>query len=183
MGCAFRALQNAPNHWDKWTMIVGKYASGSDEGPLAVGWTQGNRLRLVAQRLPRPLRFLMVGGAGLATNVILFTIVLMQGVHPLLAGFLALVAATALTWRLNRAFTFDCTGRAQREEAIRYAAVTAAAQSTSYAVFAALASTALMALPQAAIIVGAAVGALVSYNGHRLFAFAPLKSCANGLRS
>jgi len=164
-------------------MIVGKYACGSNGGPLTLGSSQENGLRLVARRLPRPLRFLMVGGVGLAANVILFTIVLIHGVHPLLAGLVAIAAATVLTWRLNRAFTFDSTGRAQREEAIRYAAVTAAAQSTSYAVFAVLASTALIALPQAAVIVGAAVGALVSYNGHRLFAFAPLKSCANALQS
>jgi hypothetical protein len=31
----------------------------------------------------------------------------------------------------------------------------------------------LAVLPQAAIIVGAAIGAVISYNGHRLFAFAP----------
>jgi putative flippase GtrA len=88
-----------------------------------------------------------------------------------------------LTWRLNRAFTFNRSGRAQREEALRYAAVTAAAQSTSYAVFAVLASTALIALPQAAIVLGAAIGALVSYNGHRLFAFAPIKPCGGALHS
>ena len=59
---------------------------------------------------------------------------------------------------------------------MRYAAVTAAAQGTNYAIFAVLAMTVLAALPQAAIIAGAAVGALISYNGHRLFAFAPPKS-------
>ena len=58
---------------------------------------------------------------------------------------------------------------------MRYACVTAVAQSASYLVFAALAVTVLARLPQAAIIAGAAVGALVSYNGHRLFAFAPVQ--------
>jgi hypothetical protein len=37
----------------------------------------------------------------------------------------------------------------------------------------------LASLPQAAILVGAACGAMVSYNGHRLFAFAPVKACAD----
>jgi putative flippase GtrA len=132
-------------------------------------------LRRVAERLPRPFRFLLVGGIGLAFDIALFTILVVCGVNTLLAGFLALVAATVLTWRLNRAFTFDRSGRSQREEAVRYAAVTAIAQGTSYAVFAGLAVTVLTPLPQAAIIVGAAVGALISYNGHRLFAFAPRK--------
>ncbi len=76
----------------------------------------------------------------------------------------SLAAATLVTWRLNRALTFDRSGRHQGEEALRYAAVTAAAQGTSYTVFA--------ALPQAALIAGALAGALISYNGHRLFAFA-----------
>jgi putative flippase GtrA len=56
---------------------------------------------------------------------------------------------------------------------MRYAAVTALAQGTSYAVFAALVLTVFAWLPQAALMSGALVGAFVSYNGHRLFAFAP----------
>jgi putative flippase GtrA len=94
------------------------------------------------------------------------------------AGFAALVAATALTWRLNRAFTFDAAD-AKSNEAMRYAVVTAVAQGTSYLVFAVLVSGVLASLPQAAILVGAACGAMVSYNGHRLFAFAPVKACAD----
>jgi len=78
-----------------------------------------------------------------------------------------------VTWRLNRALTFDPSNRHPGEEAMRYAAVTAVSQGTSYAVFAALVLTAFASLPQAALFTGAAAGALVGYNGHRLFAFAP----------
>ena len=131
------------------------------------------RARSLAALLPRPFRFLAVGGLGLAANIVLFSIAWMFGVPSLTAGLLALVAATVLTWRLNRTFTFDRSGRRQREEAMRYAAITAVAQGTSYAVFAVLAMTVLAVLPQAAIMVGAAIGAVISYNGHRLFAFAP----------
>jgi putative flippase GtrA len=130
--------------------------------------------------LPQPLRFVAVGSLGLATNIAVFTIVWMLGVPSLTAGLLALVTATLLTWRLNRAFTFDRTGRPQREEAMRYAVVTAVAQGTSYAAFVVLALTVLVRLPQAAIVAGAAVGALISYNGHRLFAFAPCHADASG---
>jgi len=133
--------------------------------------------------LPRPFRFLLVGGIGLVFDIALFTVLVLCGINTLIAGFFALVAATVLTWRLNRAFTFDRSGRSQRDEAMRYAAVTAVAQGTSYAVFAGLALTVLAQLPQAAIIVGAAVGALISYNGHRLFAFAPRKGTQSGAQS
>jgi putative flippase GtrA len=130
--------------------------------------------------LPQPLRFVAVGSLGLATNIAVFTIVWMLGVPSLTAGLLALVTAKILTWRLKSAFTFDRTGRPQREEAMRYAVVTAVAQGTSYAVFVVLALTVLVRLPQAAIVAGAAVGALISYNGHRLFAFAPCHADASG---
>ncbi len=135
--------------------------------------TLNERIRALAALLPRPLRFLAVGGIGLGADIALFTIAWMLGVPAIAAGLLALIAATVLTWRLNRVFTFDRSGRSLTEEAVRYAVVTTVAQGTSYAVFVVLVLTVLARLPQLAIIIGAAVGALISYNGHRLFAFAP----------
>ena len=159
-------------------MIVKLASSGAGPAGAGFGWP-----RVGTHRLSPLLRFLLVGGVGLVADIALFTLMLILGLHSLLAGLAALVAATVLTWRLNRIFTFKRTGRAQRDEAVRYAAVTAAAQSTSYIVFAILASTVFAGVPQVAILVGAGVGAVVSYNGHRLFAFAPLKPCAGTLRS
>ena len=159
-------------------MIVKLASSGAGPAGAGFGWP-----RVGTHRLSPLLRFLLVGGVGLVADIALFTLMLILGLHPLLAGLAALVAATVLTWRLNRIFTFKRTGRGQRDEAVRYAAVTAAAQSTSYIVFAILASTVFASVPQVAILVGAGVGAVVSYNGHRLFAFAPLKPCAATPRS
>jgi putative flippase GtrA len=133
-------------------------------------------LRVLAEYLPRPLRFLAVGGLGLATDICVFTILIGYAPRPLLMRLFSLAAATLVTWRLNRALTFDQSGRRQRDEAVRYATVTAVAQGTSYAVFAALVLTVFGWLPQAALLVGAVAGALIAYNGHRLFAFAPRAS-------
>jgi putative flippase GtrA len=130
-------------------------------------------LRVIAETLPRPFRFLGVGALGLTTDICVFTLLMGFAPRPLLMRLFSLAAATLVTWRLNRALTFDRSGRRQGDEALRYATVTAAAQGTSYAIFSALVLTVLGTLPQAAIVVGAAVGALVAYNGHRLFAFAP----------
>src|SRR5262245_331897 len=165
---------------DMGRMTDGKFACLDGDRSLAARPDASSGWRMLLARLPRPLRFLGVGGLGLSFDLVLFTIMFMQGVPALVAGFLAQVAATVLTWRLNRAFTFDRSGRHQGEEAVRYAAVTAVAQGTSYAVFAGLVLTVLAALPQAAIVVGAAVGALIAYNGHRLFAFAPRKPSPRG---
>jgi len=133
---------------------------------------RGDPLRALAECLPRPFRFLGVGAVGLTTDSCVFTILMGFAPRPLLMRLFSLAAATLVTWRLNRALTFDESGRHQGEEALRYAAVTAVSQGTSYAVFAALVLTVFAWLPQAAIVIGAAIGAVVAYNGHKLFAFA-----------
>jgi putative flippase GtrA len=131
---------------------------------------------LIERLLPRPLRFLGVGALGLITDFSVFTILIGYAPRPLLMRLVSIAAATIVTWRLNRALTFDRSGRRQGDEAARYAIVTATAQGTSYAVFAALVLTLLGAMPQVALLIGAVGGALVAYNGHRLFAFAPRKT-------
>jgi len=132
-------------------------------------------LRALVERLPRPLRFIAVGCIGLATDLCVFTLITVYVPYPLAVRLISLAVATLVTWRLNRAITFARSHRAQHEEAVRYAIVTAVAQGTSYAIFATLVLTLLGALPHVALMCGAAVGAVVSYNGHRLFAFAPRK--------
>jgi len=145
----------------------------SVETDLAADTPARDPFRALAEYLPRPLRFLGVGAVGLTTDLCVFTILIGYAPRPLLMRLFSLAAATLVTWRLNRALTFDRSGRQPGEEAMRYAAVTAASQGTSYAVFATLVLTVFMGLPQAALVAGAAVGAIVGYNGHRLFAFAP----------
>jgi len=130
-------------------------------------------VRRAVEVLPRPLRFLGVGGLGLITDLAIFTIIIAHAPHPLLARLVSLAVATLVTWRLNRALTFDCSGRRPADEAIRYAAVATAAQAISYAVFAILIITILAAMPQLAVLIGAVAGALVSYSGQALFAFRP----------
>ena len=75
--------------------------------------------------LPRPIRFLGVGGLGLITDLAVFTAIIGHGVPPLAARLVSLAVATLVTWRLNRALTFDRSGRRPADEAMRYAAVAA----------------------------------------------------------
>jgi putative flippase GtrA len=131
-------------------------------------------LALVA-RLPRPLRFLGVGAIGLTTDVGVLTLLLAYSPRPLVMRLFSLGAALFVTWQLNRLVTFDRSGRRPAEELLRYTAVAIVAQSASYAVYAALVLTVPAVLPQAAAVAGAVVGAVIAYNGHRLFAFAPRK--------
>jgi putative flippase GtrA len=153
---------------------------GTERGnaPLGVSCAaaESDPFRRLADRLPRPLRFLGVGAIGLLTDLAVFTAIFASIGRPLVVRLVSIGVATFVTWRLNRALTFDRSGRRQFEEAARYAVVTAIAQGTSYAVFAVLVLAVLGSIPQAALVTGAAVGAIVSYNGHRLFAFAPVPS-------
>jgi putative flippase GtrA len=137
-----------------------------------------DRVRKFFEILPRPLRFLAVGAVGLLTDLSVFTMLTLHWPQPLLTRLVSLAVATLVTWRLNRALTFERSHRLQIEEAVRYAAVSATAQAASYVVFAALVLTILARLPQAAVLVGAVVGAGLSYNGHRLFAFRPHRPAA-----
>jgi putative flippase GtrA len=130
-------------------------------------------IRKFFEVLPRPIRFLAVGGLGLITDLAVFTAIIAHSANPLAARAVSLAVATLVTWRLNRALTFDRSGRRPADEAIRYATVAAAAQALSYAVFAVFVVTVLGTIPQLAVLIGAAAGALVSYSGQAIFAFRP----------
>jgi putative flippase GtrA len=146
----------------------------SGDASLAAG--RADRLLLLAQYLPRPLRFLGVGTLGLVTDLSVFTAFAAHDLHPLLARLISLAAATLVTWRLNRALTFDRSHRHQAKEAVRYVAVTVTAQGASYAIFAALILALPAWRPQAALLIGAVAGAVIAYCGHRFFVFAPRRS-------
>jgi putative flippase GtrA len=148
-----------------------EFGAAADATPAHAGGH--DPVRRFVEVLPRPLRFLGVGGLGLITDLAIFTLLIAQVPHPLLARLVSLAVATLVTWRLNRALTFDRSGRRPADEAIRYAAVAVAAQALSYAVFAVLIITMPAAMPQLAVLVGAVTGALVSYGGQTLFAFRP----------
>lgn len=137
-----------------------------------------DRMRRLIEGLPRPVRFLGVGGIGLVTDLGIFTLILAHHPQPLLARLISLAIATIVTWRLNRALTFDRSGRHSADEAMRYALVAAGTQALSYALFAILVVAAFGAQPQLAVLVGAATAALFSYSGQALFTFRPLPLAA-----
>jgi putative flippase GtrA len=163
-------------------MPAGEFSYSGTDVDRAYRSLETDKIRQLANRLPRPLRFLAVGGLGITTDIGFFTLFASHGADALVARALSLGVATLVTWRLNRHLTFERSGRNQSSEALRYFAVTVTAQATSYAVFALLVISIIPTLPQLAIIVGAAIAALVSYNGHRLIAFAPPKSSSRGPR-
>ena len=154
-------------------MRVSPVEFGAAGGATSAHADAADPVRRLVEILPRPFRFLGVGGLGLVTDLAVFTLVIGQGLNPLVARLVSLAAATLVTWRLNRALTFDRSGRHAADEAMRYAAVAGFAQAVSYTAFAVLVMTVCAAVPQLAVLIGAGVGALVSYFGQALFAFRP----------
>src|SRR6187402_519122 len=99
--------------WGKsGTRMLGRRQSQGRMSVSAVEYGRGAGASLVShyggfagaflQRVPRPIRFLGVGGFGLFTDILVFSLLLFSGVPPLLARAILLVLATAVTWRLNR---------------------------------------------------------------------------------
>ncbi len=106
--------------------------------------TGAGRARALAERLPRPLRFIVVGASGSSTDLCVFTVIAGFGHHPLaVAAGLARGRDAGHLAAQPRAHLRRAAAGAQPDEAMRYAAVTAVAQGTSYAVFAALVLTVL----------------------------------------
>lgn len=158
-------------------MRISPLESGAAEATAPGATVIDDPVRALFEVLPRPIRFLGIGGLGLLVDLAIFTLVVAHEPHPLVARLASLAVATLVTWRLNRALTFERSGRRPADEALRYAAVAAAAQAVSYGVFAALIVALPNAVPQFALVAGAAGGALVSYAGQALFAFRP-RQCA-----
>ena len=126
----------------------------------------------VARAVPRPLRFVMVGGSGVVVNLVAFA-----GLHgagaaavPAAAGAFAAALANNFWW--NRAWTFSarCAGTARRHAA-RFLTVSAGAFSvTAFAVSVARAEGAALLVAEAVAI---AVAAPLSYAANRAWTFAP----------
>jgi putative flippase GtrA len=128
-------------------------------------------------RTPKGLfRFWSVGMVGLASHTMVFTVLFKVDVPRSAAWFCGLVVATLVTCQLNRRLTFIATGRPRRAEIIRYALVTAAAQTISYSIFLLTCTFATKIAPTFAVIVGAAVATFFSYAGQRDFTSAPHKA-------
>ena len=89
--------------------------------PVALAIEQSDWLRRRIEILPRPIRFLGVGGIGLLTDLSVFTAIPMHTAHPIAARCVSLAIATLVTWRLNRALTFDAerAAAARRGDALR----------------------------------------------------------------
>jgi hypothetical protein len=71
-------------------MTAGKFIYDRDDADLALALVETDKVRLLAQRLPRPLRFLTVGALGLVTDIGFFKLAASFGAHSTVARALSL---------------------------------------------------------------------------------------------
>jgi len=121
-------------------------------------------------RLVRILTFAAVGAAGFAVDAGLTETGAALGFDPRKARVLAVLAAIACTYALNRRFTF-AAGRGRPTRGLIYLLVSLAAIAINYAAFFAL----MTAWPQLRPVIGVAAGALVgmgvNYYGYSRWVF------------
>jgi putative flippase GtrA len=123
--------------------------------------------------LRRIIRFLVVGGVGFSVDAATYHLLRDFGLVPETARLASLGWATAVTWLLNRRFTFGASERHAAEEGLRYLMVTCVAQGLNYVTFLTIIDL-LPGLPHiAAIGCSAAIAAVFSFTGHHFFSFAP----------
>lgn len=127
--------------------------------------------------LPKSLLlFVCVGLTGLAVHTGVFSLLFRsRWLNYSEAWLTALVTATIVTWSLNRRFTFAGTGRHSGWEIVRYALVTALAQSVSFGVSKGMLGLIGRLPPEIAVISGAVAATAFSYTGQRFFTFAPAR--------
>lgn len=136
-----------------------------------------SRAQLSAEAL-RAGRFLGVGLAGLAMDTGVFTLLQAESVGRAAARAASLLAATGLTWGLNRWLTFRRSGRRAAHEFGRYALVALGAQGLNYLLFLALGELFPTVVPQLLILACAVAATGLSYSGQRLFTFRPARAPA-----
>jgi putative flippase GtrA len=129
------------------------------------------RFQQIVSELNRAFRFLAVGCGGLATDSVVFLLLHGHGLGKPGARAVSLLAATGVTWTLNRVFTFGASGRSQRAELGRYGLVALGAQGFNYVLFLSLCAMAPHVPPLAFLLVSAICATGFSYTGQRFFTF------------
>jgi putative flippase GtrA len=115
--------------------------------------------------------FLAVGLAGLATDAAVFSLLSAGGVGLVMARAVSMLAATLVTWQLNRRYTFGLSDRPALEEGARYTLVAILAQGSSYLAFVLLCRAMPWVSPLAFLVLCSGAVAVLSFLGQRLFTF------------
>jgi len=121
------------------------------------------------------VRFGLVGGVGFAVNLVVYALFVHVGVYYLGASVVAWLVAVLNNFVLNRHWTFDARGGRAHAQAIRFLAVSAAAEAVSLILLRVLVEGAgLEKVAAQAIAVGASMP--LNFIGNKLWTFKDFRS-------
>ena len=116
-------------------------------------------------------RFAIVGGLGFVIDSCFTLALIHRGIDPYTARVFSIALAMMVTWRLNRALTFETRGSDQAAEGIRYFTVVMIAAVLNYAIYAGLLLSIPTLPPLLAIILAIGSVTLLSFAGYRHLVF------------
>lgn len=122
--------------------------------------------------MKRIVRFGMVGAMGFVADAGSLALMLrLTSLGPFLARLVSIGLALAITWMLNRNFTFPRSERGMAHEGARYGGIGIGTSILNYLVYTSILILFPWAPPLAAVIVSSAAAALASYLGYSFLVF------------
>lgn len=116
--------------------------------------------------------FLAAGLAAFAVDAAVLELLTRgAGAHPLLARLPSVGLAMAVSWLINRTFTFAVRSAASLAEFLRFAAVASGSNILNYAIYSALLVLGAVLVPFQALVISSAAAMAFSYAGMRLAVF------------
>ena len=129
------------------------------------------------ERFRRLLAFGIAGTSGFLTDAgSLHLMITYTPLGPYMARVLSIALAMAVTWQINRNFTFERSGRTAVDEGVRYTFVGILGAVLNYAVYATLIYTMPLLQPVAAVVAASLAAMVFSYFGYSRFVFRSGKS-------
>lgn len=118
------------------------------------------------------LKFLISGGTGFLVDAgITMAMLHYEIAGPFLSRAVAIVTAMAVTWYINRNFTFGASRQSLVREGFRYSAIGVTSAALNYALYAALIGSAPHLQPLVAVVFASAAAMAYSYFGYSRFVF------------
>ncbi len=116
--------------------------------------------------------FAVTGGIGFAADAaFLAALTTGFGMEPLAARLISIAGAMALTWLVNRNFTFGASGSSMLAEGARYGGVSIAASALNYCAYALSLAAFPFLTPVGALAVGSAIAMAFSWTGYSRYVF------------
>lgn len=119
----------------------------------------------------RFVRFVLVGGFGFIVDAGALLLLISAGTGPFVGRIISILLAMFITWRLNRAFTFEASQGSQVSEAGRYFSVATGVAALNYLLYAGLLLLVPACPPLVATAAATTVCTFISFTGYGRIAF------------